>query len=123
MRRLGVQPVKAVAVAAVIVVFLLPSIPVIVDPGDGVPTMCKCGCGNPEGRCCCAAPRTSQLALGCAEREDPNQPIDTASGGKLIGPPAPIDLSRPKPAAADLADLEFDFTELDTRPEVPPPRV
>ncbi|TFG36941.1 MAG: hypothetical protein E4H44_06075 [Candidatus Aminicenantes bacterium] len=109
--------------AAVIVAFMLPSIPVTVDSGNGVPTMCRCGCGNPEGRCCCTAPRTSQLALGCAEREDPTQPIDTASGGKIIGPPEPIDLSHPMPALADLADLEVDFSELDPRPEVPPPRV
>ncbi len=109
--------------AAVIVAFLLPSMPVLVDTGNSGPMMCDCGCGNPERKCCCAAPRTSQLALGCAEREDPNQPIDTASAGKIIGPPAPIDLSRPKPAVADLADLEFDFSELDPRPEVPPPRV
>jgi hypothetical protein len=110
------------AVAAVLMAFLLPSLPVMVDTGSGAPTLCGCGCGNIEGKCCCAAPRTSQLALGCAEREDPNQPIDTASGGKIIGPPEPICLSQPMPGLADLMEFEIDFSELDPRPEVPPPR-
>ena len=110
------------AVAAVIVAFLLPSMPVMIDTGNSAPTMCGCGCENPKGKCCCAAPRTSQLALGCAEREDPNQPSDTASGGKIIGPPEPISLIHPLAASADLAVLALDFAELDPRPEVPPPR-
>jgi len=111
-----------VAVTVVIGVFLLPSVPLVIDLGGDETRMCECGCGNPEGRCCCAAPRTSVLALGCADRHDENQPIDTASGGKIIGPPEPINLNLPIPGSADLADHEIDFTDLGVRPEVPPPR-
>jgi hypothetical protein len=118
----GVRPAMAVAVLVVIVAFLMPSMPLVIDRGDDGAKMCDCGCGNPEGKCCCAAPRTSLLALGCAERHDPNQPIDAASGGKIIGPPEPINLNLPILASAVLADHVVDFTDVGARPEVPPPR-
>jgi len=102
---------------------LLPSVPVMVSPADDGPVMCGCGCGKAEGKCCCAAPRTSRLALGCSERTDPNQPVENASGGKFIRPPDPVNPSLPLPDLADHAELERDFTDLDPRPEVPPPRI
>lgn len=121
-RGFGVDSLTVIATATVVAGFLLPSMPLMFEAGGGDQGMCGCGCGEPKGKCCCAAPRTSELAMGCTEREDPNQPVDAANGGKIIGPPESINLSHPIPASAELADLELDFTDLDPRPEVPPPR-
>ena len=118
----GFHPLAMVVVGCLIAAFLLPSMPAMVSPADDGPSECGCGCGKPKGKCCCSAPRTSKLAIGCAERDDPNQPADPASGGKIIGPPAPIKLMYPLPVSADLAHLELNFTDHDFRPEVPPPR-
>jgi hypothetical protein len=109
-------------VVTLIVVSLLPSIPVELSSGGDEPTICGCGCGNPKGQCCCSAPRASGLSFSCSQREDPNEPVDVVSSNKIIGPPGAVELVLPMPATADLNDLELEFSGLDPRPEIPPPR-
>ena len=109
-------------VVTLIVVSLLPSIPADLSSGGGEPTICECGCGNPKGQCCCSAPRASGLSFSCSQREDPNEPFDVVSSDKIIGPPGAVELVLPMPAVADLNDLELEFSGLDPRPEIPPPR-
>ena len=122
MRGSRARRTAATVVVTLIVVSLLPSIPVDFSSGGDEPTICGCGCGNPKGQCCCSAPRASGLAFSCSQRDDPNEPIDVVNSDKIIGPPGAIDLVLPMPVVADLNDLEFQFSGLDPRPEIPPPR-
>jgi hypothetical protein len=106
----------------VLVWTLVPSIPIAVAGDQDVPTICECGCGNPKGQCCCVAPKANPLAFGCSQREDPNDPVDTADGGKIIGPPASARLGGPTRAPGDLEEPRFAFSGLGLRPEIPPPQ-
>ena len=122
-RRITTRSLTTTAVIAVLVWSLLPAIPIVSAAGDhGVPTICECGCGNPKGQCCCAAVKTDRLAFGCSEREDPNDPVTSSDGGKIIGPPAPIRVIGPTRGSGDLIEPEFGFSGLGPRPEIPPPQ-
>ena len=115
---------RTTAVIALVVVALLPSLSDIAQPGDDdAPTLCSCGCGKIKGKCCCAAPRISRLEFGCSNSEDPNDPLDGASTGKIIGPPDAVGLVLPVPADADLGETAYAFAGLDPLPEIPPPRI
>jgi len=119
----GVSLDTPVAIALMFLV-LIPSLPDVVPTGDvDIPQLCSCGCGKVKGKCCCAAPRTTRLEFGCSNSEDPNDPLDGASSGKIIGPPERIGLVLPVPSVADLADPVFVFAGLDPLPEIPPPRI
>ena len=121
-RGTGARRVMIAVVAVVVVVSLIPSIPFFPPSGEEAPTICACGCGNPEGECCCAASKGTGLAMSCSQRDDPNDPVETTNGCKIIGPPGVIELIGPSLADADLSNLEFGFAGLDPRPEIPPPR-
>jgi len=118
----GARRWRNAAVISVATAVFMSSVPLAFPDDEVASIICPCGCENPEGRCCCTAPPTSGLSLSCSEREDPNEPIDTAAFGKFIGPPESVKLVRPMPVEADWPDLELTFTELGPQPEIPPPR-
>ena len=113
----------AVFVVAVMVAALLPPIPFTgPSPTDDGSTPCACDCGEAKGRCCCVAPRASALAFRCSERSEPMAPTEGVDGGKIIGPPAVVDVIRPEPTSDDSVAAEGLFSGPDLRPEIPPPR-
>ncbi len=91
-------------VLALVLVF--PAIaPVVVSQADAetVPTMCKCGCGNPQGACCCTARPTSPLAMRCAGSTDPD--VSSPHGNPPLGPPEPISVPVPEFSSRHIAAL------------------
>ncbi len=96
----GSRPWRFAVVVSVVTVLFLSSVPIVVSDGDGAATICGCGCGNLEGRCCCSAPAASGLSFSCSERDDPNEPIESAAFGKFIGPAESTKLIRPMPVDA-----------------------
>jgi len=82
--------------------------------------MCSCGCGNPEGACCCTAHRASSLAMRCAGSSGPD--IDSPQINPPLGPPGPIPLPLPEPSSTHPVDRLPTFTDCEPRPETPPPR-
>ena len=118
--------VRQLAVVVVLSAFLLPGVADIewsAPVTDEAPeAMCHCGCGNPEGRCCCTARSASRLGMTCSERDDSPIDIDSSGTGKFIGPMAKAVISGILPAHERLTDIEPAHTELDPAPEVPPPR-
>lgn len=71
-KRLTRALVLAAAVAAALP---LPSLAVGLL-GDGEPVACGCGCGRDLGSCCCAAPKSTDLAMRCSsDRDDAEAPV------------------------------------------------
>jgi hypothetical protein len=103
-----------VLVAAVAAAVPLPTLAVVVA-GDGEPVICGCGCGREVGSCCCAAPKSSDLAMRCSgDRDDAETPVafrPPAVTGAEAAFPAPGSERRPLPSEPDRpwsVDLEPD---------------
>ena len=122
-RRSGFRFVKALVVLVVFVAPYVASVDVpAADEGRAAVELCHCGCGNPEGRCCCAARSTSRLGMSCSQRDDAPIEIGSSDAGKFVGPaPSPV-LPGILPAHERLVDIEPARSEFDPSPEVPPPR-
>ena len=98
------------------------TLPMVVNATDTItaPEVCSCGCGNPEGACCCTAHRTTLLAMRCAGSSEPDAGSQQVT--PPLGPLEPISIPLPEFSARNLVDLRLAFVECDPRPETPPPR-
>jgi len=110
-----------VVVLALVLVF--PAIaPIVASQADTetVPTMCNCGCGNPQGACCCTARPTSPLAMRCAGSADPD--VSSPHVNPPLGPPEPISVPVPEFSSRHVAHYRPVTTDFGPLPETPPPR-
>lgn len=87
---------------------------------EAVPNICKCGCGNPQGACCCVARPTSPLAMRCAGSADPD--ISSPHVNPPIGPPEPIAVPVPELFSRHTIHYLPVATDFGPLPETPPPR-
>lgn len=103
-----------VLVAAVAAAVPLPTLAVGLL-ADGEPVICGCGCGREVGSCCCAAPKSSDLAMRCnGDRDEAVAPLaftPPAVTGSELAFPAPGSERRPPSSEPDRpfsVDLEPD---------------
>ncbi|MCG6962594.1 MAG: hypothetical protein LJE95_04925 [Acidobacteria bacterium] len=82
--------------------------------------LCTCGCGRPEGACCCTMGAGPALALGCEAAHDPapalgnDQPCDRPSSGPATATPnLGGSIDQPPPNRVALSDFDVPH---------PPPR-
>ena len=113
---------RGTSVILALVLVFPATVPVLISQADAptTPTMCNCGCGNPKGACCCTSRPTSPLAMRCAGSSEPE--ASSPQVNPLIGPPEPISLPAPEFSTGEPAPHRLAMTDVDCRPETPPPR-
>lgn len=120
--KVGFEGWRGTAVFLVLVLVLPATVPVFEarTTTETVPSMCKCGCDNPTGACCCTARPTSPLSMGCAGSSKPD--ASSPQVNPLIGPPEPISVPVPELSPCDPAPARLLWADVGIRPETPPPR-
>lgn len=121
--KVGFEGWRGTAVFLVLVLALPATVPVFEarTTTETVPSMCKCGCGNPQGACCCTAHPTTPLSMSCAESPEPD--ASSPQGNPLLGPPEPIAIPAPEFSTRELEAVRLVIADAGLRPETPPPRV
>ena len=115
---LGSERWRGTAVVLAVVLVFPVTVPILIS--RTVPTLCNCGCGNPEGACCCSARPTSPLAMRCAGSSEPD--ASSPQVNPLIGPPEPILVPVPELSPGKPAPIRLLSADVGNRPEIPPPR-